>query len=222
MIFSNRDPDHGAHGIRITRDLVEIVAIVVAGLWAFYVFAYENRIKPSLANPQVEFNATMTKGAERNGMVAVTLDTEIRNAGQVPAHVIGYAVWVYGRRISPLDKPQPVSQRDSRLDLDGAFYRLSRRTPVFGHGYITALGDPATKADLPLQPGDDEKAQDVFFVPAHRFDLLEVFVHARFTKDDSHVIPTKLVIGRNGLPAFIGSHDNNSDFSNVISRISMM
>jgi hypothetical protein len=46
------------------------VAIVVAGLWAFYVFAYENRIKPSFTNPQVEFNATMTKGAEQNGLPA--------------------------------------------------------------------------------------------------------------------------------------------------------
>jgi len=222
LIFSNRDPDHASHGIRITRDLVEIVAILVAGLWAFYVFAYENRIKPSFTNPQVEFNATMSKGAARNGMVSVTLDTEIRNAGQVPAHVIGYAVWVYGRRISPLDRPQPVSNRTARLDLDGAYYRLSRRTPVFGHGYITALGDPATKADLRLQPGDDEKAQDVFFVPVHHFDLLEVYIHARFTKDDSRVIPTKLVIGRSGLPTFIGSHDYNFDFSNIISRISMM
>ena len=35
----------------IVRDVVEVIAIVAAGIWAFYVFAYENRIKPSISNP---------------------------------------------------------------------------------------------------------------------------------------------------------------------------
>jgi len=222
VMFSNRDPDHNAHGIRITRDVVEIVAIIAAGLWAFYVFAYENRIKPSFANPQVEFNATMSRVGERNGFVAIRLDSEIRNVGQVRAHLIGYGMWVYGRRIAPLQKPRGASGNSRSLGLDGAFYRLLPRTPVYGYGYITVLGDPKTTSDLNLQPGDDIKSQNVFFVPINRFDMLDVYIHARYTKKDEHVIPTKLVLDSKGLPKFIGEHEDNSDFSNFVSSLSLL
>jgi hypothetical protein len=53
MLFGarrSRDP----HAFAVVRDIVEVVAIVAAGIWAFYVFAYENRIKPSLADPNVD------------------------------------------------------------------------------------------------------------------------------------------------------------------------
>jgi hypothetical protein len=39
----------------------DVVAIVAAGVWAFYVFAYENRIKPSLAGPEVNVVASMQR-----------------------------------------------------------------------------------------------------------------------------------------------------------------
>jgi hypothetical protein len=164
----------------------------------------------------------MTKVAERNGFVAVQLNTEIRNVGQVRAHLIGYAVWVYGLRIAPLRQPQGPNGDFRKLNLDGAFYRKSPRTPVFGYGFVTALGDPTTGTDALLQPGDDIKSQDVFFVPMHRFDLLEAWINSRYTKNDEHVIPTKLVINRHNLPTFVGSQRDNFDFFSGVSRISIM
>ena len=55
------DPGHRSHRVRIVRDVVEIVAILAAGFWAFYVFVYENRIKPSFSDPQVSVGATLEK-----------------------------------------------------------------------------------------------------------------------------------------------------------------
>ncbi|MGB8627603.1 MAG: hypothetical protein WCD03_15755 [Candidatus Cybelea sp.] len=47
--------------------MVEIVAIVLAGAWAFYVFIYENRIKPSFTDLQTDVSATMQKTSQRDG-----------------------------------------------------------------------------------------------------------------------------------------------------------
>ena len=163
----------------------------------------------------------MTKVSESNGLVGVRLNSEIRNIGQVRAHLIGYAIWIYGCEVERLTRPQGPTRDAALLTLHGAFYRKRRCTQVFGDGYVTVLGDPKTTADLLLQPGDDEKSQDVFFVPVHRFGLLEAYIHARFTKDD-HVIPTKLVLNQQGLPKFVGSHANNYDFANYVSSISLM
>jgi hypothetical protein len=222
VLFDKRNPEQRSHTIAIARDVVEILAILAAGVWAFYVFAYENRIKPSLGNPQVEFSTTMTKVAERNGTIAVSLDTEMRNVGQVPAHFIGYAIWVFGVKATRLPQPRRARGSPGTLSLPDAFYREGHRTAIYGFGYVTSLGDPATSADLLLDPGDVNRSQDVILVPAGKFDILEAYIHARYTKYDNKVVPTKLALDRFGYPRFVGDHANNWDFDNVVSRISIM
>jgi hypothetical protein len=219
MMFANHDVER-LSWIRIVRDSVEVLAIVAAGIWAFYIFVYENRVKPSLGNPEIAFYATMTKVSEGDRMIGIQLNTEMRNVGQVKAHFLGYVIWVSGRRILPSAKIRTPVATNNALFLNGAFYRQSRRTAVYGYGYVTNLGDRTTTADLLLEPGDDEKNQDVFYIPKGKFDLLEVYLLARYTKYDDVFTPTKLGFAKDGLPTLIGRHDNNFDYDNVISRIS--
>jgi hypothetical protein len=65
-----------SHTIAIARDVIEIVAIIAAGAWAFYVFIYENRIKPSFAKPDINVTASIQRLGERNGMIAIGLRTD--------------------------------------------------------------------------------------------------------------------------------------------------
>ena len=63
------------------RDVVEILAIVAAGAWAFYTFVYENQIKPTLEKPEAQVESVLTKLGERNGLVAVRSRVTIANVG---------------------------------------------------------------------------------------------------------------------------------------------
>ncbi|MBV8374264.1 MAG: hypothetical protein JO302_02035 [Candidatus Eremiobacteraeota bacterium] len=213
------DAKHPYDRVRLVRDLVEITAIVIAGFWGFYVFAYENRIKPSFTDPQLVFSVTMTQVAERNGLIGIQINNETKNVGQVRAHLLGYAVWVTGRKVSPLSRPPGIVSTFNKLGLRSGFYRETHGVPVYGFGYVTSLGDPSTTADLLLEPGDDDKYQDVFFVPRDRFDVLEAYLLVRYTKYDDKVTPTRLGSGTDGLPVFYGSRAGNSDYDNEISRI---
>src|ERR1700727_3009702 len=76
------------YAIAIVRDVVEVIAIVAAGIWAFYVFAYENRIKPSMASPEVDITSSIQRLSERNGLIAVGVRLELRNIGTVKAHFL--------------------------------------------------------------------------------------------------------------------------------------
>jgi hypothetical protein len=87
------------HLIAILRDVVEVLAIIAAGVWAFYIFAYENRIKPSMANPDVDVTASIQRIGEQNGLVAIGLHMRLHNIGTVKAHFLGIAVNVYGQRV---------------------------------------------------------------------------------------------------------------------------
>jgi hypothetical protein len=221
LIFKHNDEGHRHDRVRLVRDLVEITAIVIAGFWAFYVFAYENRIKPSFTDPQLEFSVTMTQVVEHNGLIGIQVNNETKNVGKLRARLLGYALWVTGRKISPsLRAPEALSS-SNRLEFRSGFYRESRRVAVYGYGYVTSLGDPSTTADLTLDPDDDQKSQDVFYVPRDDFDVLEAYLLVRYTKFDKTVIPTTLALGSDGLPVFKGSRTDNFDYDNVISRITL-
>lgn len=194
---------------------------MIAGFWAFYVFAYENRIKPSFTDPQLDFSVTMTQVVERNGLTGVQINNEIKNVGKVRARLLGYALWVTGRRVSPSRRAGKILSSSNQLGFRSGFYRQSRGVAVYGYGYVTSLGDPRTTADLVLDPGDDQKSQDVFYVPREHFDVLEAYLLVRYTKYDKKVIPTTLVLGSDDLPAFEGSRENNFDYDNVINRITL-
>lgn len=181
------------HVIAIVRDTVEVLAILAAGVWAFYVFAYENRIKPAMANPDVNVTAAIQRIGERNGLIAVGLHLQMRNIGTVRVHFLGVAVNVYGQRVA--DRASTVSARAYPVTYEfQGFYRTGPRIPVYAYAYVTHLGDPSTQEDTALDPGTAIDNYRTFYVPQKRFDLLTVGIDAPYTKFEDSVIPTRLVV----------------------------
>jgi hypothetical protein len=115
-----------SHGIWIVRDVVEVAAILAAGIWAFYTFAYENRIKPSFANPELNFVVTMQQLGQRGGLIGVRLHTEIHNVGTVPANIVGLSYWVLGKRVEPTRTAQPPSVSNGTAVFEDVLYRIVR------------------------------------------------------------------------------------------------
>lgn len=190
MLFGagrSKDP----HAFAVVRDIVEVIAIVAAGIWAFYIFAYENRIKPSLADPNVDISATMRKLSERNGLIGVGLDVQFHNIGTVRAHFLGLAINVYGQRIT--GSASKNAPKYGRLEYAYAgFYRAAPPVPVYSVAFITQLGDPKGPHDLPLDPGSTASFERTFYVPQGRFDLLVLGIDAPYTKFDAPIVPSHL------------------------------
>jgi hypothetical protein len=199
MLFSGKRTGHlrSARITTIVRDIVEVVAIVAAGIWAFYVFAYENRIKPSMAEPNVNVAASMQKLSERNGLIAIGLRVELRNVGTVHAHFTGIAINVYGQRVWA-GSPE-VRRRHNGLEYNFAgFYHAGPPVPVYSYAYVTRLGNPSTGEDTGLDPGSTLENYRTFYVPQGRFDLLTVGIDAPYTKFTDKTIPTHLSITQAG------------------------
>lgn len=196
MLFgarNSRDP----HAFAVVRDIVEVVAIVAAGIWAFYVFAYENRIKPSLADPNVDVSATMRKLSERNGLIGVGLDVKFHNVGTVRAHFLGLAVNVYGQRIA--GSASKNAPKPSRLEYEyNGFYRAAPPVPVYSIAFITQLGDPKALHDLALDPGGTANYEQTFYVPQGRFDLLMLGLDVPYTKFDAPTVVSHLDVTPGG------------------------
>jgi len=198
MLFSERDPDHRHNAIRIIRDVVEIVAILAAGFWAFYVFVYENRIKPSFTEPQINIGATMQKSSQRAGAVGVLLKTDVRNVGTVRFYFVGYSVTVLGSRLMLSTRVLPPEGSDWS-EVTHTSFTLSKPVAVYGFGFITGLGNPSSPMGGQLEPAGSLEEEHTFYIPARRFDLLTAHVDACFAKYNNRTIPSRLVFRKGGV-----------------------
>jgi hypothetical protein len=182
--------------ISAIRDIVEIVAIIAAGCWAFYVFAYENRIKPSFAEPEVNVTASMRLLSVHNGLIGIGIHTQFHNVGTVPAHFLAYAVSVYGQRVTPQVPSAHKTNPGLKID-DAMFSRIDKPTAVYTWGYITKQGNPASTQESGLDPGSSLENDQIFYVPQGRFDLLTMAIDAPYTKYDD-TMPASLVYQPDG------------------------
>lgn len=81
------------------RIIVEIVAILAAGMWALYTFVYEQRIKPLSEPASFSVPTTVDQGATVNGVAFLTIHKRLDNTGNVPIDIAAEALSVYGERI---------------------------------------------------------------------------------------------------------------------------
>lgn len=80
------------------RHLVEIIALVIAAIWAAYVFVYQERIKPAAAPVDVQFTVPLTHELLPNGSELIAIAPTWKNIGATDAQVIGMVINGYGAR----------------------------------------------------------------------------------------------------------------------------
>ncbi len=192
------------------RDVVEVVAIVLAGAWALYVFVYQNGIKPSLAPPTLSFSVAMRRVGDDGNLTVIRVDETIHNDGSVRAHFLGHSLAVYGSRVIALNSPAPATSK-SYSNVLAAYYAYSKEQPVFRDAFVTQLGDPSTGVDMFVEPGETMPFNKEFYVPRGRFDRLTTYIASVFTKDDAKPIPTTMTIDSSGRTRFhVSPHTQSS------------
>ena len=83
------------------RHLVEIVALIGAAIWAFYVFIYQEKIKPAGEPPRLQTGTEVTHHPLRGGKELITLTVELKNTGSNDIAMGALLVNAYGLRYRP-------------------------------------------------------------------------------------------------------------------------
>lgn len=206
--------------LEIVRDAVEIAAITLAGVWALYVFVYENRVKPLQGAPELTFSATMERLGEHDGLTAVRLRTQTKNVGTVRVQFIAVSMTVLGSRIIESPRPQPAKATAAFNRLQ-TYYTSSHSQAVYRDVFLTRMADPSIPADAWLEPGGVDNQDRIFYVPTKRFDLLVAWAVSVYTKHDDKTVPTTLSIRPNGLPHFEVHGNDNEQFSTDLTSLDL-
>jgi hypothetical protein len=85
------------------RHLVEIVALITAAAWGFYVFVYQERIKPAGEPPRLQVSTNVTHEALQSGKELVTIKVTLKNTGSTDIAMATLLVNAYGIRYESED-----------------------------------------------------------------------------------------------------------------------
>jgi len=163
------------------RELVEIVAILLAGIWAIYIFAYEQRIKPAYESPSLLVSGSLRKAGERNGLVQLRFSGTVRNAGHADVAIVALGFSANGIRYTTNGTPfflhaspgLTVYQRDARI---GA------RVQVYRQIELTRFVDKRYGGGFTVSPGEEVPFSGIFLVKRAEFDAVTLFGSLSFAK----------------------------------------
>jgi hypothetical protein len=168
----------GPHEIRIVEDrwatfrhIIEAVAIVAAGAWAFYVFVYQEKIKPQSQPASLSIDISMSEISHTARLDIVAVKLAFRNSGQTEIDVAADGFTVWGERFG-----HHVSTRRRELPFFAAFDRdlpIESKTVVRSSMELRdmAVGGYAGNHII-MEPADDETLIYTIAIPHDAYDVL--------------------------------------------------
>jgi hypothetical protein len=198
--------------ISTIRDVVEVVAILLAGLWALYVFVYEQRIKPASEPPSLIFTGSLHRlGGVQNGLIRIGMNATILNNGHTSVSLIATSFAADGLRSSANTVPMTDRSIDglTTYERDG---RISSRTLVYRIVELTRQISPKYSTSFTLAPGQSVPYSAIFVVKSGEFDTIALYGSLAYTKNDIQGgYPTKIQYTPTNA-VFFDSTNGNPDY----------
>lgn len=146
-------------GIKHVRHAAEVVAIIAAGVWAAYVFVYEERLKPLAEPPRLTITPSWTVKNE-GAYDLVSFSMQFRNQGARVIDVAAEEVSAYGMtagktgNLKPLPLPEWNAQPQDYLKRPAAVFGRAfargrdRRQQKLAHFAVRQSGDGRAEPNL--------------------------------------------------------------------------
>lgn len=198
--MSSREP----RSIRLVEDrwatlrhVVEAIAIVAAGAWAFYTFFYQEKIKPAGEAPALVPTITLSRLGRDARRDILRISVSYRNVGKTEIDIAAESVNVWGIRYGAADRVQIERRPASRVYRD-TMPEISSRLVVSS----TQLRE-AAKGGLPgfrnvIEPGAMTTVSHVIALPRGRYDLLHAQIVAVPVKLNQRNVRVDVVAEKGG------------------------
>ncbi len=173
------------------RHVVEIVALSIAAIWTFYIFVYQERIKPSYELPSLEMTPALEHVPLRNGKLFLRVRLPFKNISPADAQFVAVINNVYGVNVSA-DQSRIVARNRQRTVIS---YALQERKPVLLESAFDRF-KPAGGSDSQVIAAQGEIAfGTTLAIFANRYDMIETYFAYCYQRADSRArysyTPTK-------------------------------
>lgn len=154
------------------RQIVEIAALVVAAIWAFYQFVYKERIKPASEAPNLQIVRSATHETLPGRKELVTVTMTLKNLGSSPIAMGGLIVNAYGIRYS--DRTGTAAPTERTTGLRTGNYGLVDGKPVLLYTYSAVWIPMGSAREFTILPQDAFTIPMSFVIHSDSYDTLRL------------------------------------------------
>ena len=166
------------------RHVVEIAALTIAALWGFYVFVYQERIKPAYEPPAVEVAQNVRHEAMRGGKEFVWVDMPFKNIGSVDLQFLGVIINAYGVRYSDQDRTV-VRRSDAATTIS---HTLPAGKPVLLASRLNRYVQLGGQRRFIEDPGEVRTDPLYFALASGKYDAVRIDFMYCFTRVDNRTL----------------------------------
>lgn len=188
-------PRHVSPGSETLKNVVEIVAIIGAGIWGVYTFVYQAEIVPNLAPPTLSVTNTLEKAGTKGNTIAIHSTMTRSNVGQTGVRLLGLTYNVEGIKVRFADtteRPAELAHQihPSSTVSEARYYQEPQHGEVIlRSGVLFKGGTDLPSSTSALNPGEALSRDLVFYADRSRFDLVRVQVRLYYSKESDPAIP---------------------------------
>jgi hypothetical protein len=163
-----------SHGSALSkwRQIVEIAALIVAAIWAFYQFVYKERIKPASEAPNLQILRAATHETLPGHKELVTVIVTLKNLGSSPVAMGGLIVNAYGIRYS--DRTGNAAPAERTTGLRTGNYGLVDSKPVLLYTYSAVWIPMGAQREFTILPLDTFTIPMSFVIHSGSYDTLRL------------------------------------------------
>jgi hypothetical protein len=191
------------------RHLIEIIALISAAAWAFYVFVYQERIKPAGQPVYVESALKVDHQLQRSSVEFVSVAVDFHSIASSQADLAGVAINVYGWRFLTRTRHH-VFLHPRTSGFTEVYNSLETSNPVmlasFSHLWRPFGGGQILRLDA----NGNGSVSLWFGVRRGQYDALTVgYTYCFVRTGDQRVYPIKLFHRSDGTLTFPSGIENN-------------
>ncbi|HEY8313539.1 MAG TPA: hypothetical protein VIG51_05140 [Candidatus Baltobacteraceae bacterium] len=200
------------------RHVVEALAIIAAGVWAFYTFFYQEKLKPAAEPPALAPSISISRLGRDAGRDILKISVAYHNTGKTEIDLAADAVNLWGVRFASNDKPQRENGTGTRS------YLLT--VPVVSRRLIASITElrAAARGGRPgfqnvIEPGATTTISNVIALRRGQYDLIHAQIIAVPVKLHETGVRVDFVPEKGGGtflrpdPARAFEDDNDADFA---------
>ena len=165
------------------------IAIILAGVWAIYTFAYKEFVQPASAPAHigidVELKHSGTHAVSDDSFTVIVASVTLSNTSSRSVHKLAGVGLLYGYRLD-----SPVIQEESLPTCANEIlsqHAESQVGLVSFAGKKRLLGVASIGAEESLMPGEHSNQDWIFHIPANQYDYVELISTAAQAVDDENV-----------------------------------
>lgn len=191
------------------RHVAEIAAILVAAVWALYVFVFQEQIKPARELPELQAVWFVDHQALPHGAELVRVNIVAKNMGTQEMYIAGAIVSVYGIRYGATPRAWGTSLSHGFGVVN---HSLPETTTTLLYSYVHAFAEFHGTGFANVEPQTGFTRNYSFAIPSHVYDAVKLKWIACQTKYGDRTWPVSIVRTPDGAYAFTGTENASGLF----------